>query len=151
MKIRIFSRQKAVKTSYKELEGSKVIISISDPDKNRANFNLQNNSIKAKLYLSFYDIDEDQLDIFRNSPVMEDSDAEKICNFVLNWQDKVDEIWVNCEMGVSRSAGIAAAISEHLGGNPQEILESLEYYPNKLCYNLVKDAFMTSKTDENVV
>ena len=57
MKIRIFNRTNAIKESYRELEKSKVIISISDPDKSFASFNRDNRSIKAKLYLPFYDID----------------------------------------------------------------------------------------------
>ena len=55
MKIKVFNRTNAVKESYRELEKSKIIISISDPDKSRASFNRDNKSIKAKLYLSFYD------------------------------------------------------------------------------------------------
>lgn len=55
MKIRIFNRTNAIKESYRELEENKVIISISDPDKSFASFNHDNKSIKARLYLSFYD------------------------------------------------------------------------------------------------
>lgn len=150
MNIKIFSRQKAVKESYRDLTGDKVIISISDPDKSRANFNLANNSIKAKLYLSFHDIDEDELDIYRGYEPMQPDEAKRICDFVLKWQDRVDTIWVNCEVGVSRSAGVAAAIAEHFGQDPSVIFNDTRYCPNMLCYKLVKAAFNEAKAKKGV-
>ena len=141
MNVKIFNRTKAVKESYRELEKSKVIISISDPDKSRANLNRENDSIKAKLFLFFYDIDKTTQDIFKGYDPMAESDAEKICEFVNSWQDKVDEIWVNCEAGISRSAGVAAAITEHLGMDSSVIFDNTRYLPNMYCYRLTKNAF----------
>lgn len=141
MEIKIFNRTNAVKESYRELKKSKVIISISDPDKSRANFNRENKSIKAKLYLSFYDIDEKTKDIFKPYEMMSRRDANKIVDFVCYWQDKVDEIWVNCEAGVSRSAGIAAAIMESFYQDSSVIFDDTRYLPNMYCYRLTKNAF----------
>lgn len=141
MRIRIFSRTNAVKESYRELEKSKVIISISDPDKSRAGFNRYNKSIKAKLFLFFYDIDKKTEDVFKGYEMMSRSDANRIFDFVCYWQDKVDEIWVNCEAGVSRSAGVAAAITEHLGMDSSVIFDDTRYLPNMYCYRLTKNAF----------
>lgn len=112
MIIKIFSRQQAVKQSYTDLDGSKIIISISDPLEEKAKFNRNNISIKSVLYLSFYDIDEKTKSIFGGYDSMSPIDAVLIRDFVLKWENYVDEIWVQCEMGISRSAGIAAAISE---------------------------------------
>jgi len=141
MKVKIFNRTNAVKESYRELEKSKVIISISDPDKERASFCRDNKSIKAKLYLFFYDIDKKTEDIFKGYEMMSQTDANKIVDFVCNWQDKVDEIWVNCEAGISRSAGIAAAITEHFGMDSSVIFDDTRYSPNMYCYRLTKNAF----------
>ena len=52
MNIKILSRVKAVKLSYTDFEGDKIIISISDPFNEPAHFNKNNNSIKEILYLS---------------------------------------------------------------------------------------------------
>ncbi len=68
-------------------------------------------------------------------------DAVLIRDFVLKWENFVDEIWVQCEMGISRSAGIAAAISEHFELDSTGILNIKNYIPNMLCYNLTKEAF----------
>lgn len=75
-------------------------------------------------------------------------DAVLIRDFVLKWVNFVDEIWVHCEMGISRSAGIAAAISEHFELDSTDIMNNSNYIPNMLCYNLTKEAF--SKTEVQI-
>lgn len=145
MNIKILSRMKAVKLSYTDFENDKVIISIKDPWAENAHFNRNNSSIKEILYLSFYDISEDTKDIFDGYSSMSPDDALKIAHFVNKWKDKVDTIWVHCEVGVSRSAGIAMAIMEHLNMDLTPILESTTYYPNMLCYELTKKALNNSK------
>ena len=140
MNIKILSRTKAVKLSYNDYKGTKVVISISDPESERAHFNKENKSIKEVLYLSFYDISEETKDIFGGYSSMDPEDAKKIAHFVNKWKDKVDTIWVNCEVGVSRSAGIAMAIMEYLNMDLKQILESTTYYPNMLCYELTRKA-----------
>ena len=145
MNIKILSRVKAVKLSYTDFEKDKVIISIKDPWADNAHFNRNNSSIKEILYLSFYDISEETNDIFGGYSSMSPYDARKTAHFVNKWKDKVDTIWVHCEVGVSRSAGIAMAIMEHLNMDLTPILESTTYYPNMLCYELTKKALNNSK------
>lgn len=141
MNIKILSRTKAIKLSYKDLMGTKVIISISDPESERAHFNEENKSIKEVIYLNFYDISEETKSIFGESGLMTADDAVKIARFVIKWKDIVDTIWVNCEVGVSRSAGVAMAIMEYLNMDLKPITESTTYYPNMLCYELTQKAF----------
>lgn len=148
MTIKIFSRQQAIKQSYTDFNGSKIIISISDPFNEKAKFNRTNHSIKDVLYLSFYDISEETRSIFGGYESMSPIDAVLIRDFVLKWQDKVDTVWVQCEMGVSRSAGIAAAVAEYFELDSSSILNNSNYYPNMLCYNLTKEAF--SKTEVQI-
>ena len=141
MNIKILSRTKAVKLSYKDFAKDKVIISISDPFNEKAHFNQGNSSIKEILYLSFYDISEETKDIFGGYSSMDPEDAKKIAHFVNKWKDNIGTIWVNCEVGVSRSAGVAMAIMEYLNMDLTPILESTTYYPNMLCYELTQKAF----------
>lgn len=148
MIIKIFSRQQVVKQSYTDFDGSKIIISISDPFSEKVKFNRINRSIKDILYLSFYDISEETRSIFGGYESMSPIDAVLIRDFVLKWENFVDEIWVQCEMGISRSAGIAAAISEHFELDSTYILNNSNYIPNMLCYNLTKEAF--SKTEVQI-
>lgn len=140
MNIEILSRTKAIKLSYTDFEDDKVIISVSDPFNEPAHFNKGNNSIKEILYLSFYDISEETKDIFGGYESMSPDEAAKIAHFVNKWKDRVDTIWVNCEVGVSRSAGIAIAIMEYLNMDLTPILESTTFYPNMLCYELTLKA-----------
>ncbi len=141
MIIKVFSRQQAVKQSYTDFDGSKIIISISDPFEEKAKFNRNNIFIKSVLYLSFYDIDEKTKSIFGGYDSMSPIDAVLIRDFVLKWENFVDEIWVQCEMGISRSAGIAVAIAEHFKLDSSNILNNSNYCPNMLCYKLTKEAF----------
>ena len=134
------SREKAIRLSYSDFNNDKIIISIRDPNKVKPEFNINNSSIKDILYLSFYDISEETKSIFGGYESMSPIDAILIRDFVLKWQNEIDTIWVQCEMGMSRSAGIAAAIMEYFDMDSNEILESNRYYPNRLCYNLTKNA-----------
>ncbi len=141
MEVKILSRTKAVKLSYTDFEKDKIIISIKDPWAEKAQFNGGNGSIKENLYLSFYDISEETKEIFGGYSSMSPDDALKIAHFVNKWKNKVDTIWVHCEVGVSRSAGIAMAITEYLNMDLKPILENPAYSPNMLCYELTKKAF----------
>ena len=135
------SREKAIRLSYSDFDNDKIIISIRHPNKVKPEFNFNNSSIKDILYLSFYDISEETKSIFGGYESMSPIDAILIRDFVLKWQNEIDTIWVQCEMGMSRSEGIVAAIMEYFDMDSKEILESNQYYPNKLCYNLTKGAF----------
>lgn len=141
IKIKALSREKAIRLSYSDFDDAKIIISIRDPNKVKPEFNINNSSIKDILYLSFFDISEETKSIFGRYESMSPIDAILIRDFVLKWQNEIDTIWVQCEMGMSRSAGIVAAIMEYFDMDSKEILESNQYYPNRLCYNLTKGAF----------
>lgn len=149
MNIKILSRVKAVKLSYTDFEKDKVIISIKDPWADNAHFNRNNSSIKEILYLSFYDISEETKDIFGGYDSMSPDEANKIAHFVNKWKDDIGTIWVNCEVGVSRSAGIAMAIMEFLNMDLTPILESTTYYPNLLCYELTNKALENLSESKN--
>lgn len=99
--------------------------------------------------MSFYDIDEKTKSIFGGYNSMSPIDAVLIRDFVLKWENFVDEIWVQCEMGISRSAGIATAILEHFELDSTYILNNKKYIPNMLCYNLTKEAFSKSRREIN--
>ena len=121
------SREKAIRLSYSDsdFDNDKIIISIRDPNKVKPEFNINNSSIKDILYLSFYDISEETKSIFGGYESM----------------SPIDAIWVQCEMGMSRSAGIAAALMEYYNIDSGYILNRSKYYPNLLCYKLTKNFF----------
>lgn len=141
MNISVLNKTNAERLSFNDFSSDKVIISIRTPDDEQAVFNLENNSIKDVLYLSFYDVSTETQDIFKGYPAMTDEDALKIKKFVLKWKDKVDTIIVHCDAGISRSAGVAAGILDGLDQDSSLIFDNNRYLPNSLCYRKTLNAF----------
>jgi predicted protein tyrosine phosphatase len=111
-----------------------VIISITDklaPENEFAD--RCDNGIRAILRLKFDDVDS-------GKSAITEVDAANIAQFIKDWQDKVDLIVVHCEAGISRSAGVAAAIMKCLHGSDDLIFDSYRYSPNIKCYRAVLDA-----------
>lgn len=83
IKIKILSRETAVKLSYCDFDGNKIIVSISAPDNNKPKFNTKNRSTNDILYLFFYDISKETKTIFKGYESMSTVDAILIRNFIL--------------------------------------------------------------------
>jgi predicted protein tyrosine phosphatase len=100
------------------------------------------------LQLSFDDVDSDVfVDILGDDYKSQDtSDVEKqyhmfsqeqaaqVASFVKEVWDKVDVLVCQCEHGQSRSAAVAAAISEHKFKKGIDIFADERYYPNKFVF-----------------
>ena len=90
------------------------------------------------LNLFFADVDgQDSIDINDDyaaiKELMTDKDAKKIAGFVDKYKDVL--LIIHCDEGVSRSAGIAAAILRYYTGDDAEIFDdSFSYNPNMWCY-----------------
>lgn len=80
---------------------------------------------------------EDKLKIEKKYHMLSDEQSIQIVDFVNEMWDKVDVIICQCEHGQSRSAAIAAAISEFKFKNGIEIFADDNYYPNKFVYKKV--------------
>ena len=79
------------------------------------------------------------------------ADAVQIRDFVN--QELVKEIKhlvVHCDAGVSRSAGVAAAILKATGQDESEILDNPNYFINARCYAYVLMAFGIDVTEEDI-
>lgn len=144
-KIIIMSRSNAYKYQFKNHNEKTAIISITDVDASYNNIHCTSqNGIKAVLALKFEDVERGYPDCITFA------DAEKIVDFVNAYKDKVDTIIVHCEAGISRSSGVAAAITKYFGGDDKSIFDSPKYCPNMACYNAVLEAFKQREvtTDE---
>lgn len=97
----------------------------------------ENNNVRDILYLKFCDFDL----IDNPSLCMQDSDAKKVVNFVNEWYDKVDKIIVHCEGGISRSAGVCAAIMRVKEGSDDPVFRNQNKRPNMTCYLKTLKAF----------
>ena len=131
-KYKVMSYQQCARYCSQKHENTSVIISITTytGDLKKKVCITENNNVKDILYLQFCDFE------VCDSPTtcMQYEDAQKIVEFVNKWYGKVDTIIVHCEGGVSRSAGVCAAIMRVKEGDDWPIFESPNKHPNMTCY-----------------
>ena len=137
MNFYVLSRQKAMNESYR-LNEPTLIISITDPALDLNSF-ADNKNIVAICRVQFDDVTKDNA---RPCDVlMSTRDADKIKEYVISYMDKVETVIVHCEGGISRSAGVMAAIQRYITGDDSAIMNSSRYLPNDHCYRLMLKAF----------
>ena len=137
--IRILNRKEAKKFSCESHDFKTAIISITDTDRENEHFNFtKENGIKSVLYLKFDDVEK----TYRNQIVISKEQAESIVKFVNKNKNKVDKFIVHCEAGVSRSAGVGAAIMKALNGDDWDVFKNPLMCPNMKCYRMVLNAFI---------
>jgi len=108
-----------------------IVISVTDPEMPEAD--LADSPLRmGVLRLSFHDVGEVQS--FWRAPSEED--ARAIVEFVRAKRSMADLIVCHCEAGISRSSGIAAALSRWLNGHDEEFFR--RYLPNRLIYRLIR-------------
>ena len=137
MKFLVYSRQKAKRESYRINEPT-LIISITDPILGPNTF-ARNSNIVSICRVQFDDVTEENAR--PEDVLMTSSDASKIKDYVLKNKDRVNSIIVHCEVGVSRSAGVMAAIQKYLIGDDSAIFNDDAFSPNMYCYRMMLDAF----------
>lgn len=152
--IMILSRPEAV--YYCEGRHSRpcVMISISDPFESYFDepFVTRENNLRALLPLSFCDAEAPGPDVYGRmagaEDLMQEEDAVRIRDLLTRYP--AYDIIVHCDAGMSRSAGVAAAIMEAAGGDPAEIFDSPYYDPNLHCYQLLRRVLNDSSAkDQN--
>jgi len=128
-----------------------IVISISSPD--RKGIRLYNPFMREALYLQFYDLDTKPLDKFfytvngtkEKFVLFNKKDAKNILQFVKKYEKEVDLIIVNCGAGISRSAGVAAALSFIYNGDNSFYFR--QYSPNKLVYRIILNEYNKGKNN----
>ncbi len=112
-------------------------ITISDPNRDSIN---HNNHFKDTLELKFWDIEED----FNQYKIITDSQSKMIYDFIV--KNKNYQFLINCEAGVSRSAGVGLAIEYLLrdfnlypdwSHFPSKILQHWRYQPNMTVFKKI--------------
>lgn len=118
-----------------------VVISINSPGTTAPDIN-RNPNRKAVLRLTFNDIESGP-----QYQTISKKDARDIANFVMNWYSRVDLIVVHCDAGLSRSAGVAAAIAKTLNTDKyssNSLTSDSEFFnhytPNMLVYRTTMEA-----------
>jgi predicted protein tyrosine phosphatase len=108
------------------------VISIVPFNFKEANLKKSSNQ-KAVLRLMFNDVTDGKTS-------MNDEQAEQVRDFVLeNLKNGVHSCIIHCTAGISRSAGVGAAISKVINGDDSEFF--LSFMPNAHCYKKVLEAF----------
>lgn len=137
MQIVIMNKSEAKKESYKISAPKTALISITDTDGCDVLF-ARRMWLCAVLRLKFDDV---QI----NEPgCISEADARRIAEFINRIKDRTDRLIVHCEAGVSRSAGVAAAVMKIMNGDDSPIFGSGKYRPNRACYEKVLNAFESS-------
>lgn len=132
MNIQVMSRAE-LKDFDDKINQPTIIISITE--KNGEDLILKNPNIRSILHLKF----DDEVE---GDNIITDAQADQIKNFIQS--NPCDNLIVQCFAGVSRSAGVAAAISLAVNGNDMPIFSNPRFVPNMLCYRKVLNAFMGS-------
>ena len=101
------------------------------------------------LQLVFDDISSDELEDYKEQEytLFNEQTARQIADFIICHNDKAETIICQCEYGQSRSAAIAAALSEFFWKNGIDIFADDRYFPNKLVFRLTLQALNKSGRD----
>lgn len=168
MKIKVLSRQAMEEFKSDEKH---IVISISDPSSDKVKIISRPIDV---LSLQFHDVDKPliardkctackgtgYLPIYKNInnghcyrctnmldiKLFTDEDAKSILNFVELCKNGVDLIVVHCEAGISRSAGVAGALSLIMNGSDQYYFD--KFLPNIFVYRRLLNMYMGSKREE---
>ena len=134
--VTVLSREEAIRQAG-TFGKDTCVISIVTPGKKTVQFPCDT------LHVSFYDTTE--------SIGISIADAVQIKNFVSQELAKgIKHLVVHCDAGVSRSAGVAAAVLKATGQDESKILENPNYFINARCYAYVLMAFGIDVTEEDV-
>jgi len=126
-----------------EEDRAHVVISILSPG---SNIKLPDNlKRRALLSLQFHDFNDPKLDgrevrneegkLIDTLHCFTAKEAQEVVDCIQEWRDKVSVFIIHCEAGISRSAGIGAAIAKILGGDDTPFFK--QYVPNSLVYNSI--------------
>jgi predicted protein tyrosine phosphatase len=143
--IRVMSREEAKRFSY-SVQQNCAIISISGVYAEDNKF-AKNPFIKGILRLRFDDVEVASVDY---TPISI-TDAEAIVAFVEKVKDKIDMLVVHCYAGVSRSAGVAAALMAYYNGDDMPIFQNGKYSPNMLCYRTMLKALQINISEDEII
>lgn len=135
MKIKIFN-EKDIQTFITDEDH--IVISIQDPNNIFVSLPEQK-SRKGCLQLQFFDMDEDTGQFPYSRFIFNHYHTQAILAFVESYKKNVDFICINCVAGISRSAGIAAALSNIYNTNDEYFFNN--YIPNRLIYRTILNKY----------
>ena len=154
MNVTVLSRWDAVFYCYNPHAEPTVMISISDQHMQYAAAPLcsEENKVLQILSLCFADAAQPGPAIYGYATEVEDlmgdEDAAKVAELLRAYPDT--DVIVHCDAGISRSAGIAAAILKHTTGDDSSIFENGLYDANQWCYQKTLKALTAAQAEQNI-
>ena len=131
MIVRILSRPTIERLIEKGLPTNTAIVSFSDTEEDFIEFPKGTDVLQ----IAFYDV--------RPHTVVKDHydrilpEARQIAEYVYQKKLENKDIICQCDYGISRSAGLAAAILQRWGNKGIEVFADYRYTPNQFVYNKV--------------
>ena len=144
--VSIMSRKEALRYCEGKHANPTIMISVSDPRMfyRSIPFITQENGIREILPLSFADADHPGTDVYRHAvstdDLIQDEDAEQIAALLCR-HPRLPVI-VHCDAGISRSAGIGAAILKYYNRDDSPVFDNPIFHPNMLCYRKTLEALI---------
>jgi len=125
-----------------------VVISITEPNSKFPTLCFDENRLNT-LRLKFHDLNNEAREhIEKDYPTspkakslvfFNEEQARQIVEFVKQYKDQVEVIVCQCDAGISRSAGTAAALSKYITGSDDFYFK--HYLPNSLVYSTILNEF----------
>ncbi len=144
MNIKICSYEDIKKTALNRFEADTALISIGDTG---ADMPMLKYKPAYMLRLEFDDISNDETDDYsgRRFTLFNEETADRIAKFISAHEKEIKTLICQCEHGQSRSAAVAAAVSEFYFRNGISVFADDRYYPNKLVFRLTLKALRGNK------
>lgn len=121
-----------------------ILISIHNPSDKPIKLNYDQNCVST-LVLSFADAENGSFGGAKFENVFTDDQANQIADFIIKYINQIKLLVVNCQAGMSRSAGAGAAISKVINGEDQLFFDY--YRPNSTVRSKVYRALMEKTND----
>ena len=131
MKVSIYSRDLMVERIQRGLPSNVAIISFSDTEEEFVVFPNKTDV----LHVAFYDVRPHTVSKHHYGGIL--PQARQIAEYISKKISEGKDIICQCDYGISRSAGCAAAIMEMWGNRGIEIFADYRYSPNQFVYNKV--------------
>jgi len=119
------------------------VISITDPEYDNVVLNIDEEKV---LRLCFHDVDDKYAGNLPYIVKFNTDMAKQVSSFLES--HNIQHLVVHCEAGISRSAGMAAAICEHLQ-NGQNEFKTHPFIPNQLIYKLTLEALKGNQKNDS--
>ena len=131
MTISVYSKSRMYDLIEKGIPNNTAIISFSDTEEDYIDFPEGTDVLK----LAFYDVRPHTVSKDHYDKIL--PQAKDIAEYVYKKMKENKDIICQCDYGVSRSAGLAAAIMEAYAGKGIDVFADYRYTPNQFVYNKV--------------